>query len=241
MNCLEFRRAIGTDPRSLDEAADIHRSQCSRCGDALQRALAFERTLGAAFAVPVPQGLADRVLLAQTTAALHEPARRRWPALALAATIVLSVALGAGFGWRWFSLNAPLADLAIAHLAHEPFALSSRALVAEAEVRGQFAALGAPLQHAPGAVHYLMNCPLGRHRVVHMVLQRESGPVTALYVPRLHEARREFGRDGVRGREQPLAGGTLILLATSDREFDAVAAQFRGAFGGSDSGALGTL
>jgi len=239
MNCLEFRRAIGTDPRNLDEAADAHRAQCTRCSDALQRALGFERTLTAAFAVPVPEGLADRLLLAQTTATRHEPARPHWRVWSVAAALMLSVALGAGFGWRWIGLNAPLSDLAIAHLAHEPVALSSRAIVAEGEVRTLFAALGAPLHHAPGSVHYLMNCPLGRHRVAHLVLQRESGPVTALYVPRLHEPRQDFSRAGVRGRELPVADGTLILLAASDREFDAIGAQFQSAFAGSDGGAVG--
>ena len=239
MNCLEFRRAIGTDPRNLDEAADAHRGQCARCNDALQRALGFERTLGAAFALPVPEGLADRLLLAQLTAIRHEPARPRWRAWSLAAALMLSIALGASFGWHWISLNAPMPDLAVAHLAHEPVALSSRAIVAASDVRAMFTALGAPLRHAPGTVHYLMNCALGRHRVAHMVLQRESGPVTALYVPRLHEPRQDFSRAGVRGRELPVADGTLILLAASDREFDAIGAQFLGAFAGGDGGAVG--
>ncbi|MBK6726700.1 MAG: DUF3379 family protein [Xanthomonadales bacterium] len=239
MNCLEFRRAIGTDPRNLDETADAHRVQCARCSDALQRALGFERTLSAAFAVPVPEGLADRLLLAQITATRHEPARPRWRNWSLAAALLLSIGLGAAFAWRWIGLNAPMSDLAIAHLAHEPVALSSRAIVAEDDVRALFAALGAPLRHAPGTVHYLMNCPLGHHRVAHLVLQREHGPVTALYVPRVHEPRQDFNRAGVRGRELPVADGTLILLAASDREFDAIGAEFQYAFGAGDSGAVG--
>lgn len=239
MNCLEFRRAIGTDPRALGSDATQHRAQCPRCAEAHERALGFERTLAAAVAMPVPEGLADRILLRQTTAAVHEPRLRpsRW--WQAAAVILLSVAVAAGFGWRWFFANAPLADLAVAHLAHEPFALSARSEVPELDVRAMFAALGSPLQQSPGQVHYLNDCPLGTHMSVHMVMQRAGGAVTAMYVPGLHERRRDFERAGVRGRESTIGDGTLILLAADAREFDAIESQFRLAFAGGDSGAVG--
>lgn len=239
MNCLEFRRAVGTAPRHLDEDALAHRAACPRCSEAFERALAFERSLSAAVAIPVPANLAERILLHQTTAALHAPrtARRSWWSIAAAA--VLGLALVATFGWRWWSANASLAELAIAHLAHEPFALSARAEVDEDAVRTMFAALGAPVARSPGPVHYLNDCRLGERRSLHMVLQRDSGPVTAMYVPRLHEPRRDFEGMGVRGRETPVGAGTLILLAADAREFDAIESQFHLAFGGGDGSAFG--
>lgn len=239
MNCLEFRRAIGTHPRSLDAAALAHRDACARCAEALERALQFERALAGAIAIPVPDHLAERVLLHQTTAALHEPRARRWPRVSIAAAAVLGVALAATLGWRAFIANAAVTDLAIAHLAHEPFALSARAEVDALEVRAMFAALGTPIAHSPGAVHYLNDCRLGARKSVHMVMQRDSGPVTALYLPKLHQARQDFGRAGVRGREATIGDGTLILLAADAREFDAIESQFRGAFRGGDGSAVG--
>ena len=239
MNCLEFRRAIGTDPRGLDAEALAHRASCTRCSDAFERALPFERSLAAAIAIPVPDNLAERILLHQTTAALHEPRARRLPVWAIAATVCVGIALAATLGWRLFTATASTTDLAVAHLAHEPFALSARAEVDGAEVRAMFASLGAPIAHSPGSVHYLNDCPLGGRMSVHMVMQRDSGPVTAMYVPKLHEARREFERAGVRGREAPIADGTLILLAADAREFDAIESQFHRAFAGGDGSAVG--
>lgn len=239
MNCLDFRRAIGTDPRALGSEATQHRAQCPRCAEAHERALGFERALAAAVAIPVPEGLADRILLRQTTLAMHEPrlhAARWWQ---LAAAVVLSIGLAAGFGWRWFFANAALADLAVAHLAHEPFALSARSEVPDLEVLAMFAALGSPLQQSPGRMHYLNDCPLGSHMSVHMVMQRAGGAVTALYVPKVHEQRRDFERAGVRGRESTIGDGTLVLLAADAREFDAIESQFRIAFSGGDGGAVG--
>jgi len=239
MNCLEFRRAIGTDPRGLDSAAHAHRNQCRRCGEAHERALDFERTLMLAAAIPTPDNLAERILLHQTTAALHEPRMPRVPLWAIAATCVIGIALAATAGWRTFLANAATTDLAVEHLAHEPFALLARAEVADSDVRALFAALGTPITHSPGAVHYLKRCPLGGRMSAHMVMQRESGPVTAMYLPKLHEARRDFERTGVRGREAPMGDGTLILLAADAREFDAIESQFQLAFSGHNSMAVG--
>ena len=239
MNCLEFRRAIGTDPRHLDAAALAHRADCPRCGEAHERALAFERSLATAIAIPVPDNLAERILLRQTTAALHEPRARRMPLWSIAAAAVFAVALAATLGWRMFVANASLADLAIAHLAHEPFALSARGEIDDGAVRAMFAALGAPITRSPGHVHYLNDCRLGERLSLHMVMQRASGPVTAMYVPKRHEPRRDFEGLGVRGREATIGDGTLILLAADAREFDAIESQFHLAFAGGDGSAFG--
>lgn len=240
MNCLDFRRAIGADPRGLNTEAHVHKASCSRCADALERALGFERTLSAAIAIPVPEGLAERILLRQTTTAIHEPEPRRFAIWQMAAGIALSVGLAAFLGQRYLATPEALTTLAVAHLTHEPFALSSRAAVPEAEVRKMFASLGAPLLGSPGAVHYLNDCPLGGQMSVHMVLQRDSGPVTAMFVPAVAAAtRQEFEQAGVRGRSLPVGHGNLILLAADAREFDAIEAQFERAFSGSDTGAVG--
>lgn len=72
MNCLEFRRTLGVQPLSTNAEFVAHREQCARCADAHARAQAFERKVERALQVPVPEALADAVLLAQTTAARHE-------------------------------------------------------------------------------------------------------------------------------------------------------------------------
>ncbi|MBP7625203.1 MAG: DUF3379 family protein, partial [Xanthomonadales bacterium] len=98
MNCLEFRRAIGTDPRGLDAAALAHRAQCPRCSEAHERALGFERALVAAIAIPVPDTLAERILLHQTTAALPEPRVRSLGASLIAAGLVAAIAVATPLG-----------------------------------------------------------------------------------------------------------------------------------------------
>ena len=76
MNCVEFRRELGINPHSRAEEFLCHRAECPRCAAAAARAHAHEHELRRALAIDVPTQLADKLLLAQTTAALHS--RTRW-------------------------------------------------------------------------------------------------------------------------------------------------------------------
>ncbi len=74
MNCLEFRRLVLVDPRSIGEEARAHASECVACRETLGKQREADDQLFAALQVPVPDGLADRILVARG----HRPARRRW-------------------------------------------------------------------------------------------------------------------------------------------------------------------
>lgn len=68
MNCLEFRRRIGAEPRSRAPELLAHRDSCKDgCAAFWQRAQRFDDDLEAALAIPLPEGLVDRILLAQAT------------------------------------------------------------------------------------------------------------------------------------------------------------------------------
>ena len=90
MNCLEFRRHLASEPHSRRVDFVAHREQCGRCAEAHAQALAFEDRLGHVLAVPAPDGLADRVLLRQSTVALRERRQgRRATAWRIAAVLAL--------------------------------------------------------------------------------------------------------------------------------------------------------
>lgn len=222
MNCLEFRRHLASDPRARQVDFTAHREQCGRCAEAYSQALAFEDRLGRALAVPVPDALADHVLLRQSTVALRE---RRQGRRATAWRMAAVLALGIGVGSLWV-VSAPvqaLPDLAVGHLSHEPHALKATATVELAEVRAQFAAREVGLVDDPGRVNYLNPCRLGGQRALHMVVQTVDGPVTVYYVVgRVESDRSTWQRDGLMGRSVPAREGTLVLLASNDRAFDAL-------------------
>ena len=52
MNCLDFRRAIFTNPRQLDEGARAHSLGCAACHDFLEKQREVDAELFAALQVP---------------------------------------------------------------------------------------------------------------------------------------------------------------------------------------------
>jgi hypothetical protein len=222
MNCLEFRRGLGVEPARRDAEWLAHRDGCARCRDAYERAQHFESSLRGALAVPVPDGLADRVLLRQTTTVRGERgAQRRSMAWRVAAALALAVGVAALYG-----ISRPvyaLPELAVAHLTHEPMALTAHGHLDAAQVAAVFHASGVPLHAEPGPVDYLALCSLARDDALHVVVQRPEGPVTVFFVVGRHDgARTAWTHDGMKGRTIPLRDGTLVLLARDDASFDAL-------------------
>src|SRR5712691_6248359 len=88
MNCLEFHRMKLADPHRLPPEAQAHAAQCAACATFARSIDEAERDVERALATPVPEGLADRVLLH-----VHG-ARPAWRVWALAASIVLAIGIG---------------------------------------------------------------------------------------------------------------------------------------------------
>lgn len=242
MDCLEFRRLLGSDPHISDRAAREHLEGCPFCADAHARAHAFESGLAQAMAVPVPTGLADRILLAQLTGERqHQRTRvRRLAWIALAAAASLALAIGVVRHQR--ATSASLADLVVAHIdGPERDALQLRAPVAAAAIERAFADRGVRLASVPAEVSYVHECPIGAYRSVHMVMPENGAPVSVLYVVD-HPSRnsKNFLRAGMHGREVPIANGTLVLAAQTDSGFDAIEHTWRDAIEGPAQVAAGS-
>jgi len=240
MNCLEFRRLLGIEPASGRSDFLSHRDSCSSCAEAFARAVAFEADLKRSLAVAVPDGLADNILLRQTTEhrrdRVADRGRNLWR---IAAALVLAVGAGA-LGWRWYGAR-DIAELAIAHLPHEPYALTAHAQVPADKVRAAFDRYGVRLANAPATVDYVQNCRVGTNHAVHMVMQRGEGPVTVMYFADRSEARaKRFEQNGLMGRAVPIGQGTLVLLAAHDQSFDSIEAAWRESLVGPES-ALGQI
>ena len=241
MDCLEFRRLLGSDPRVTDAAARAHLESCPRCQDAYARAQAFEARLAHALIVAVPEGFADRVLLAQLTGVRQRPARRfryGWIALAAAAALVVAI----GIVRREGTIGRSLPDLVIAHVnGEERPALQLRAPVPSEQVAQAFADRGVHLASVPDGVSYVQKCPVGDYRTVHMVMPRNDQPVSVVYVTHYQAPGvTNFERGTLRGREVPIADGTLVLLSENAAGFDALEHTWRDAIEGPAQTAAGS-
>ena len=234
MDCLEFRRRLAAEPQSRDPELLAHRDGCAACAAAWERAQAFERELLEALDVPVPAGLADRVLLAQATGERHRQTRRRHVAFALAASLLLALGVGS-YGWRQMDARS-LPALAVAHMPGEIHSLDLSQPISDAAIAAGFAVRGVTLRGpAPADVTYVHDCPVGPYKTVHLVSRVAGTPVAVLYLPHKQVAQaRDFHRDGWHGRIVPLQHGTLVMLTdrASAPHFDAVALGWRVAIDG---------
>jgi len=211
MNCLEFRREKLVDPRRLPESARLHALGCPDC-DAFARSVdESEALIGRTLAVPVPEGLADRVLLRRQGAVLQVLPGAR----ALAASVVAAVVTAA------IVLNPAPADqyaqLAIEHVQHEPESFTS-VLHAEPEsVEMALRSVGASIKASFGQVRYVRLCPLeGGGTGWHIVFDTPQGLATLILVPnKLARAKTESSVDGWHALVQPIPMGYYAVVTSS--------------------------
>ena len=199
MDCTHYRRTLMVDPHDPDPALGEHRATCHDCNLYTQRLLRFESRLGRALSVPVP------------AQAVPAPYRKGW--LAMAASVVLALVVAGGL---WLSAPGPsLAADVVTHMAGEPQAWQRTDVPVPTPalldvLRNSRLRLGT----GAGVVSYAASCEFRGHRVPHLVVQTESGPVTVMVLVHEHVPKTvQFDEQGYRGVIVPVAGhGSLAVL-----------------------------
>ena len=217
MNCIDFRRLVLVDPRHLDEAARAHAAECVACRDVLERQRESDDRLFGALQVPPPDGLADRILVAQGL----RPGRTRH-AWAIAATLVLAV--GVGLASRVYFQQDPLGLEAIEHVAHEPQAFTTVAAVDSSYLASALAGQGLKAVVALGQVTYTRICPMAGRTAHHIVIRTAEGPITLFLMPDdpVRRERRMADDGGMTAMVMPAARGSLAIVASSAAQVLAV-------------------
>lgn len=219
MQCLEFRRAAGADPRHLDPAAREHAAECPGCAEYLRQTLALDERILAALKVPVA---ASRGGATSPAARSAGPAfeRRRW--LAFAASIVVGVLVGTLL-WVGGPRESLAVDL-VQHLGHEPEALVTTTEAEDGSVLAEV--LGRAhvrLRPAVGTVSYANSCFFRGHRVPHLVVQTATGPVTVMVLPdESVEAPVRFSEDGYSGTIVPAGPGSVAVIGEAGTDLEQV-------------------
>jgi hypothetical protein len=97
----------------------------------------------------------------------------------------------------------------------------------------------------PNGVTYVRDCTVGPYPAVHLVTRMNDEPVVALYMPgKMDTKPGTFERDGWEGRQMPLHGGTLVVLAqrgASRGAMDAVERGWRAAIEGPAPQTIGQI
>lgn len=242
MDCLEFRREAGADPRHLGPEAAAHRDACPACAESLRRTLELDEKIFAALMVPTPeQARTSRNPVSFASALRRREAgesgrvarlpvvgRRRW--MALAASIVGGVMVGS---LLW--IGGPRASLArdvVEHMGHEPGAMVATASAVDpAEVEAVLERAGVRLQSGIGTVSYASTCPFRGEKVPHLVVQTAVGPMTVMVLRHEKTARpMDFDEGGYAGTIVPAERGSIAVIGHAPAaDLEQVAQQVRSA------------
>ncbi len=237
MNCLEFRKALLTDPARQSAALHAHADACALCHQFGLSAARLEQLLGEVARSPVPAGLEERILV---RAALHEevsmvvPDRRRFLAMAVSVGVA---AVGALAFTAWRQRDAA-ADLLVTHVraAHPEGMASTSAGTGLMESATRALLLASGVQPGPLAglsIEDAWSCsPLGQSGV-HLKLTAPDGPVHALLCPgEWRRSVRRLIRDDMQVELHPHTLGTLALIAASSPNLEELRTPVLAAFQG---------
>lgn len=224
MNCIGFRRALSIRPGTEDPEVLVHRRACADCEAFARRQAAFERTLGDAVRIPVPEALASRVLVAHGVG-LEGVRRVRRRRLRLA--FVASVAFGLLVSWLGLPPE-PLDRAVVTHIDRERSHLADRRDLSPEQVNHVLAPLGISVEAGVGPVHYAGTCPIRKHLGAHLVLEGEKGPVTVLLMPGEPVTRRLTVHDGeFHGIIVPTGDGSVAIVGQPGERLDGIERRLR--------------
>ena len=208
MSCLEFRRAVSSNPRHLAVEAARHIETCSACRNFFAHELERETRLEEALRVRVPEDLEARIL-ARAAGAHRSP---RWPAVAA------NLILAAGIGWL---IGAPRPDsLAIAGIdfvVHEEAQSIVDAEPTDLQLLARVAReMGVSLPYQLGRISYICIYPIAGEGGHHLLVSTPLGKLTVLLLPgRTLASRTAAAAHGLTAAVIPVAKGAVAIIGSS--------------------------
>jgi hypothetical protein len=214
MNCLEFRRRRLAFPREIEPACNAHLKTCALCAEFSARVDALENEVEQVVRVPVPEGLADRIILRHKFRS-----RRRFNVFALAATLL--VAIGLTFTHSYLTSEAGLAEALIAHVLHEPESLRASQVVPGVQLASALAHAGGTLRGPIGDAVYYNRCPLPGGEGIHLAFETSFGRTTVLLLPKKERAKTAtLSKQGLSAAVLPLGRGSIGVVADSPENLE---------------------
>jgi hypothetical protein len=210
IDCAQYRKAALADPHAASADLAAHLAGCPECSAYSSRLLRFEARLERALRVDLPApGIA--VLRPRP----RQQRNRGW--LAMAASLLIAAVIAGGL---WIAApHASLAADVVAHMAGEPQAWARTDVPVPApELAAVLDQAHMRLNPGAGTVSYAQSCQFRGHRVPHLVVQTEMGPVTVMVL--VHESVSKltpFDEEGYRGVILALPGhGSIAVLARGE-------------------------
>lgn len=233
MDELKFRRQAYGDPYSQDpEFLDaLAQSESNRAFVTELKAL--DDKINSALKLPVPENLAEKLLLKQQLAVHHNQRKRTGWMLAMAA----SIAFVAGVSFSlWRQGPVDLGQHALAHVRHETMAMTSNADISYQAINAELASLKGletvRFNSQPGRVFYSTFCDFQGIESIHLVLAGERGKVTVFIVPPEHRVMlaEAFADSEYRGEAVKTDSAYLVLVAEYPQDIEKIKKEIKQSF-----------
>ena len=224
MNCEEYRQALTADPAWTDGAE--HVAACEDCQAFTRKVQAANLDIARALQIEVPELVMPELPDIDATNVTTLPARKRSLApiwFAVAATVVLATSISIRMS-GFFDTYETLQDEVLAHLDHEPASLRVTDIpVSDERLQRALPATVAVIDRDRSLVTYANPCIINGHKVPHLVIQGQTGPVTILLMPeeRVADAIPLEG-ENVHGMILPAGDGSIAIIANRSEPLDPV-------------------
>lgn len=217
MNCLDYRRALLAGAGETEDMR-VHRIGCASCRETHKEHLVFEGELRRALAVPVPEGIAER--LAWPAMRPARPDRRRF----LAAAAVAAGAVGVGL-YAWRGRDDPMAMACIDFVMKDETKSITMGAMPRAEAERMLAdTLPLARIESIGSIKHISPCPLGEGTAYHVVLMVPQNKVTLLVMPDTPMQKPVRAEEhGMYATVVPLRKGSVGIVGMSAAVVDSIA------------------
>ncbi|WP_088332005.1 DUF3379 domain-containing protein [Lacimicrobium sp. SS2-24] len=227
MDDLEFRRTIYADPNCDSKALRDAAANDPAKQQFWEEMKQLDKELLQTARVPLPDGLAQRLMLKQSMQAHKQQQRRRRWHLSIAASVIVLFSVSLTL---WQKQDVDLSQHALAHVYHDANALQVDENVPLEQINAKLASFGGQFTDDIGKVYYANFCDFNRVKSLHMVIEGEHGKVTVFVIPHKDNQTLEarFNDRQYQGRGMALQQANLILVGEDQQSLQKVQDKLQG-------------
>ena len=221
MDELEFRRRLYAEPNENDPLIEAFAKEDADRNKFLNDIKQLDKDITDALNIPVPENLADKLILNQAIETHRVEKKKRRVHLAIAASVAFCCSILLNFTMKQAPLD--IGQHALAHMDHELYSLEPTTKRYQlSQVNTQLAAFGGSVSDLPGEVSYSTFCDFDGQKSLHLVFQTAQGPVTLFIVPRNngYNAKSQFQNERFNGQIYQTQKASLIIVGENGQDLD---------------------
>lgn len=224
MDDITFRRTIYADPFTQDPEVLEAAKNDPKKQAFWEEIRAMEASLEQAMNVPVPDGLAEKLILRQSMKDFQQHKKRRPWYLALAASILFASVLTMSMLNQ--EPNTLKSDV-LSHMSHVGYELFKGGNVDLATVNNKLAAYNGRIDEGLGEIVSANYCYLDSIKSLHLIIRNQSGLSSLFVIPSevSKSIEENFSNDDYSGAAFLLESAKVIVVADSAAQVEAMKAK----------------